>query len=128
MKLRLCTLRVCLEQMFFLGKMKETKTEERKTRRPFGTKKTSGPFPPEACSNNTVSHEKKHMLLPLISFSFALASFVPVLCIPAFQTLIRSYFMRFAFYLFYHYIFIPFLYFFLFLYFQFLCSKHALKP
>ena len=67
------SLRACLEQRFFIGKIKETKTEERKTRRLFGTKETSGPFPPEACSNNTVSQEKKHMLLPLVSFSFALA-------------------------------------------------------
>jgi hypothetical protein len=39
--------------------MKETKTEEKKMRRPFGTKETSGTFPPEACSNNMVSQEKK---------------------------------------------------------------------
>ena len=50
--------RICLEQRFFVGKMKETKTEKRKTRRPFGTKETSRTFPPEACSNNTVSQEK----------------------------------------------------------------------
>jgi len=45
--------------MFFVGKMKKTKTEERKTRRSFGMKEMSGPFPLEACSNNMVSLEKK---------------------------------------------------------------------
>jgi len=50
---------------------------------------------------------------------------IPVLCIPAFQTLILSYFLCFSFHLFYHYIFITFLYFFLFLCFQFVCSKQA---
>jgi hypothetical protein len=68
-----CYLRACLEQMFFAGKMKETKTEERKMRRSFGTKETSGTFVPEACSNNTVSQEKKHPLSPPVSFFFALA-------------------------------------------------------
>ena len=122
--------------------MKETKTEEMKMRRPFGTKETSGPFPPEACSNK-VSLEKNicsylwfrfpsrlpeenqmrrenrvvNTVYIIISLStnndYSIHSLmIPVLCIPAFQTLILSYFLRFFFHLFYHYIFILFLYFF----------------
>jgi len=62
-----------LERSFFIGKVKKTKTEERKIRRPFGTKEMNETFPPEDCSNNTISQEKKHLLSPLVLLSFALA-------------------------------------------------------
>jgi hypothetical protein len=35
-----------LEQSFFIGKVKEIKTDERKSRRAFGTKECIRPFPP----------------------------------------------------------------------------------
>jgi hypothetical protein len=50
---------------------KETKTHERKTSRPFGTKELRGPFPLEYCSNNKISQEKKHMLPSLVFVSCA---------------------------------------------------------
>jgi hypothetical protein len=62
-----------LERSFFIGKVKETKTEERKIRRPFGTKEMNETFPPEDCRNNTISQERKHPLSPLVLLSFALA-------------------------------------------------------
>ncbi|CAO2188389.1 unnamed protein product [Urochloa humidicola] len=51
--------------------MKETETEERKTRKAFGTKENSQPFPLEYCSVFTISQESKTPLRPLVFSSFA---------------------------------------------------------
>ena len=64
-------LRARLEHGFFIGKVKEIKTEERKMVIAFGTKERSESFPLEYCSNNMISREQKHPLLPLVFRSFA---------------------------------------------------------
>jgi len=51
-------LRARLEHGFFIGKVKEIKTEERKMVIAFGTKERSESFPLEYCSNNMISREK----------------------------------------------------------------------
>ena len=43
-------LRLCLDHRIFVGKVEETKTEERKMRGTFGTKENSNSFPPEYCT------------------------------------------------------------------------------
>jgi len=60
-----------LEQRIFVGKSKETKTQERKDGTAFGTQESNLSFPMEHCSFYAVSRESKTPLQSLVSDSFA---------------------------------------------------------